>query len=254
MVNWRLLIGQAADRIQHGIAKRLPPVRAIPHGNWLYDLRRFGGPSIGPILDVGANVGQTAWGLTRYFPSDPIYCFEPVSSSFAELERRYGDKVTCIQSALGSEPGSAEIMICHNSELNTMAAPGSNARTGAIGRETIQLDTLDAFVERSGLDRVGLLKMDVQGWELEVLRGGANTIKDRKVRFIFTEVGFSNEPGSKDMLPLGEIQDHLFSNGYLFAGLYDQFRWGPKKQYVGFANALFVLGPPDTANPEPPGL
>ena len=212
----------------------------MPYGhNWTYDLRRFGGRSIGPIFDVGANIGQTAWALVRYFPSDPIYCFEPVAGAFDTLQRVYGHRVHCIRKALGSAPGTAQIKLHSNSELNTLARPGPLASTCGLDQtETIEVDTVDDFARSAGVDRIGLLKMDVQGWELEVLKGARRFLDEKRVRFVFAEVGFHAD--NTDMQGFAELNDYLSGRGFVFSGLYDQFRWGDKRQ-VHFANALYSL-------------
>jgi hypothetical protein len=79
----------------------------------------------------------------------------------------------------------------------------------------------------------------VQGWEMEVLKGAAVMLGRHAVRFIFTEVGFRTR--DTDIQLFDELNRHLEGIGYEFCGLYEPFRWGPKKLYVGFANALYVL-------------
>jgi hypothetical protein len=81
--------------------------------------------------------------------------------------------------------------------------------------------------------------MDVQGWESAVLAGARHMLARRAVRFIFTEVGFHSR--DSDMQDFSEANRLLTEIGYEFCGLYDNFRWGPAKLFVGFANALYCL-------------
>jgi FkbM family methyltransferase len=202
-------------------------------------VRRFGGGRrIGPIFDVGANIGQTASVLSRYFPDDELFCFEPVDASFRQLEARFGKRATCIKAALGAEPGHAQITLHENSELNTLVAGG---RTGlATGVEEIQILTLDGFCAERGVEVIGLLKMDVQGWELAVLDGARAMLDRRAIRMVLCEVGFGGADQT-DMLPFGAVQERMLAEGFVFGGLYEQFRHGPRKQFVDFANAIYVL-------------
>ena len=103
----RLAIGRAIDRLEDLIlsSSLFPLTRYVPHGHscW-YDIQRFASTrELGVIFDVGANVGQTARRLIKYFPNACIYCFEPSSDSYKKLHAVYGWRrnVHCIPMALG---------------------------------------------------------------------------------------------------------------------------------------------------------
>jgi len=242
-MNWRYVLGSAANRVEHAVMSVAPHSRYVPTGrNWLYDVRRFaGGRRIEVILDVGANEGQTAWGLVRYFPHAKIHCFEPVSSTMAKLQARYSrySNIAFHQSALGSAPGQVTIPLHAFSELNTLVRdqPRTEDLTGSV--ETISVGTLDAFCIANGIDMVDLLKMDVQGWETEVLAGAAGLVRERRIRFIFAEVGFRR--ADSDMSYFDDINALMEREGYWLCGFYNPFRWGARKQFLGFADALFAL-------------
>ena len=234
-------IGHWFGRCVHAVlsSRAFPLTRYVPHG-WssLYDMQRCAGArDIGVVFDVGANTGQTAWGLVRYFPSSTIYCFEPVARTYETLSRDYGEKVTCVPMALGGKLGEEMIKLYADSELNTF----SEARSGAImvGSEVVEVGTVDQFCADRGITEIGLLKLDVQGWEMEVLNGAARMLGCGAVRFVFAEVGFRGR--DTDMQAFAPLNDHLDALGYEFCGLYDAFRWGDTKSFVGFANALYVL-------------
>lgn len=239
MSNVRHLIGQTINRAMHLALRNLPMTRVFPQGvSVFYDIQRIAGQrEIGPMFDVGANVGQTAWGLTRYFPGSPLYCFEPVSATFDQLRRNYGGRATCVQMALGSERTTQEIATFADSELNSFCEVRSSAIS--LGSEIVTIDTVDQFCAEHAIPHLGLLKLDVQGWEMEALKGARQMIQAGEIRFIFAEVGFRAR--DKDMQPFAELNDFLDDAGYEFCGLYDNFRWGQSKGFVGFANALYAL-------------
>ena len=81
--------------------------------------------------------------------------------------------------------------------------------------------------------------MDVQGWELEVLKGAEEMILANKVRYIFSEVGFRDE-GHPDLHPFATIHQALTKYGYLFSGFYDLSRYGDRKQFTLFGMALYT--------------
>lgn len=193
------------------------------------------------VFDVGANVGQTAHDIALFFPQAKAYCFEPVGDTFKRLAERFGKKqnFTLIQAALGSMPGQLDICLHHDSELNTLVPnqPRTGDLTGFV--ETISVDTVDHFSVVNSINQIDILKMDVQGWELEVLEGAKRLIAGSQIRFILAEVGFRKS--DSDMQYFEDLNSFLESHGYWLCGFYDQFRWGPSKQFVGFANALYAL-------------
>ncbi len=243
----RHLVGHLLNIWTHAVlsAPWFPLTRYVRAGrHWMYDIQRFAGArDIGVVFDVGANVGQTAWGLTRYFRSSPIYCFEPVRATFEELQRKYGSKVHCVKLALGRRDSTETIQLHRDSELNSFGP----TRPGKIGTETVKVQTVDKFCFANGIESIGLLKMDVQGWEMEVLYGAPRMLELKAIRFIFAEVGFRER--DSDMQAFEPLNRYLCDLGYEFCGLYDDFRWGPSKLYVGFSNALYAL--PAASAPKP---
>src|SRR5262249_3708475 len=143
------------------------------------------------IIDVGANVGQTARTLQLYFPDATIYCFEPVSSTYDTLSsalRPYRN-IICLKAALSNEDGAAPIALHDDSELNTLVLDGP--RTSRDHTEIVEVMTLDSFASQRSIASIDVLKIDAQGWEANVIAGAAETLP--KITFITAEVGFSRE-------------------------------------------------------------
>lgn len=244
----RYLIGSAASRVERAVlaSPAFPLTRLAPRGrHWLYDVQRFiGSRDVGVVFDVGANVGQTAALLTGFCRRSPIYCFEPVSSAFAQLQARFGARVRCVRAALGREPGVQPIKLFADSEINTFASPRTTAP--CLGVEDVPVTTIDAFCTEQGVPQVGILKLDVQGWEMEALAGAREMLSRRAIQVVYAEVGFRER--DTDMQPFAELNAFLQHSGFEFCGLYENFRWGRSKAYVGFANALYVLPRPAEAS------
>jgi FkbM family methyltransferase len=132
------------------------------------------------VLDVGANVGQFAEGLRRHGFEGRIASFEPVSEPFARLQATAeGDELwSAYHYALGADDGTAEI----NRVPGTMSSllPASDFGKGWSDKlrkqttETIQVRRLDGVLAEvaDGIDPVrAYLKMDTQGFDLEVFEG-----------------------------------------------------------------------------------
>jgi len=158
----------------------LPLVR---HLRELFDLY-----NIDCVLDVGGNKGQFAKLLRqRVGFRGRIVTFEPVSAYVELLKRKSKDDElwTIVECALGRKPGEATINVTRSPGLNSFLAPSSRALEGfwtadaMIGTEVVAIRTLDEVLVEEGLrcDRDHVyLKLDTQGFDLEVLGGAANSL------------------------------------------------------------------------------
>lgn len=115
------------------------------------------------IIDAGANVGYSSTYLLRRFPDARAICIEPDAGNFALLERnmaQFGDRATLVRAALWSEPGMLsfrEETMADGEEWGRQVEPGETGDVPAVSIPTL--------MERHGLDRIDLLKIDVEGAE-----------------------------------------------------------------------------------------
>jgi FkbM family methyltransferase len=140
------------------------------------------------IFDVGGNFGQTALRFAAAFPAASIFTFEPVPTSFERLIRstRHNERVKPFNLAMGDGVGTVTMHLTHS--------PGSNSIVrieSAIGAVDVSIDTIDAFANRQATGIIDLLKIDVEGHELQVLRGASQQLREGRIRYIFTECVFS---------------------------------------------------------------
>jgi FkbM family methyltransferase len=145
------------------------------------------------VIDVGANEGQFGRTL-RSFYSGKILSFEPVSEAFAKLADISGaDPAWYIyQFALGSHNRTQTINVCNRTDLSSFLKPnqfcisrfGTNA-TNYI-QEQIEVRRLDSALPSDVLGKNLFLKMDTQGYDLEVFKGAGDLLKH--VRLLQSEV------------------------------------------------------------------
>lgn len=135
-------------------------------------------------LDVGANLGEMSLHMARLTgASGAVYAFEPVPHVFerlqAHIERnRAGDIVHAIPLALSDSTGTREIAFAGEGADNQGLASIVQLRRPEISeRATIETITLDEFVHRQGIGRLDLVKADIQGAEIQMLTGGAATLR-----------------------------------------------------------------------------
>lgn len=148
------------------------------------------------IFDVGANVGLYAQMLTRIFgPAAVVHSFEPSRKTFERLTKntRSLANVRRHHFGLGGERGTS--VLFSNADESGIASVYKR-RLDHFGlemgkREEVELRTLDAFCDEQGITHIHLLKMDVEGHELEVLHGAARMLAGR-IDFLQFEFGGCN--------------------------------------------------------------
>lgn len=169
-------------------------------------------PEAPVIVDVGANLGVTSMIASRMRPLAAIIAFEPSPKAFRCLSKtfHYNEVKNCklINKALGNKVGSVsfvEAEFLAGSYLASEAAEASNVE--------VELTTLDTVVEEMKLARLDFIKIDVEGFELDVLQGASQTIQNFKPKMFmeFNSFAISANRNMSPRLVLDYILDHFKS-------------------------------------------
>jgi FkbM family methyltransferase len=212
----------------------------------LHDIKHILGSGVRTVFDVGANDGQTVRRFARTFPHADLYSFEPDPATFQRLVAAAGGlpKTQLFNLALGREAGEASLFRFAFDETNSLLrkAAGAESYVADAGflRETgtipVKVSTIDAVCEASGISRIDLLKIDTQGYEVEVLRGAERMLRSAVVPLVYAEVCFvacyENQPLFQD------VYAFLYERGFRLVGLYES-GFLTRYYHVG-GNALFV--------------
>jgi FkbM family methyltransferase len=173
-----------------------------------YDVPGFDWPAARTIVDIGAHVGSfTVWAARRS-PRARMLAVEPNPGTFELLVRNVRengleDRVTAVQAAIGTKPGTSGLQFVEHS-LGTRLARGGAIGAGHI---TVEVRTLSRLLADAGMDEVDLLKVDCEGMEYEVLEAvGAQGL--RNIRVLACE--YHPEPGRD----ASELDRLLGSAGY----------------------------------------
>jgi len=185
------------------------------------------------IFDVGANTGEYAKKLIQRFKNCTIHCFEPVIANYNSLLKNVPDKnVICHHLALGKQEGSIKLFKGANdldgSMITAYKATIENIFI-SVGKITdtieCQLSTIDSICNEQ-IKEIDFLKIDVEGHELEVLKGAAKMIKDNKINIIqfeFNEFNIFSKSFLWDFyetLPNYDFYRILPRNELLYLGAY----------------------------------
>ena len=150
------------------------------------------------IFDAGAHYGETALRYRACFPDAEIHCFEPTPASFERLRTATAplDDVRLVDRGLADKPGLKTFHVNRLDGTNSLLPrPSSGPRHYPEGGETvgkleIPVTTLDDYCREGDIDRVDILKMDIQGGELLALEGGEEMLSSGRVGLIYSEVMF----------------------------------------------------------------
>lgn len=163
------------------------------------------------ILDIGAANGKTALKFHLAFPNLPVTMFEPLSSNRKVLEKiaNAHDSINLITKAVGSQQEESEIFITDRITSSSILQPESDYfKDNDFTKETIQVTTLDHELRDHKENFV--MKIDVQGYELEVLKGGVNALK--QCYLVVVEV--SNHDNYENGAKYYEVDEFLRDQGF----------------------------------------
>jgi FkbM family methyltransferase len=174
------------------------------------------------VLDVGAADGGYGTGLRSFGYTGDIVSFEPIAATYARLQDvTAGDpRWTARHLGLGAEAGSATINIASNG-FSSSLLPMLDAHIDAapqvryVGEETITISTLDAETAPLLEGRRTFLKIDTQGFEREVLAGGAATV----AAVVGIQLELSLVPLYEGGILIDEAISWAYDHGFQMVGL-----------------------------------
>lgn len=141
------------------------------------------------IADIGANIGLTAVDFARSTPKGRVICFEPSTTNYKRLVNHIDlnelKNVTAVNKGIGDAPGEYKLYtVCEtNLGMNRIL---SNVEVGdEFNFEKIVIGRLEDELKAERVEKVDLIKIDVEGFEFEVLKGAKSVLdKDRPILFV----------------------------------------------------------------------
>lgn len=152
------------------------------------------------FFDIGANIGIFSLTAAKKEPQAKVYAFEPCRETFRILKENIRlnnlNNILAYQSAVGDYNGEALLKInaSWRDGLNTLGE-GTHSGCKIIGQEKVPIVSLDNFVIANNIQKVDIMKVDVEGAELFVFKGAQNLLKKPNAPLIVYESTLFNTKG-----------------------------------------------------------
>jgi len=215
-------------------------VKKLPIGTHLfYFLKYKTNNNFVIIFDVGSNIGQTICQIKKYFPKSTIYAFEPFLDTFKKLKlntEKYAN-IHYNNFAFGDKEEEVTVNIIGETSVSNSLL-NKNSLQDEHSSEVVNCITLDSFLSNNpDIKVIDLLKIDTEGYDKKVLEGGSNYLRNGKIKFILTEIGFTKQ--NTKHVNISTMISYMEDLDFTFLGIYGMdirhVFWGGH-----FGNALFV--------------
>jgi FkbM family methyltransferase len=192
------------------------------------------------IFDCGANIGFVTHAFAQRFPDTTIHAFEPNPKVFEPLASAHGNKRNVIlhNKGVGRTKGELTFHINRNSGTSSFLPPNDYHTLNFADKNTVpkvvEVVGLGEYMEEKKIPVLDILKLDIEGFELEALKG----IRDigNRVAMVYTEVNlvptYQGQPLINDIISyLHGFGFHIFN----FYGIYEN-----DYRQASFTNLLFI--------------
>ncbi len=183
-------------------------------GQVLYDVQKRG-LTCNQMLDVGANAGSWSKLAARVFPEAKVHMIEPQAEMQPALERlaKHSEKFTYSLAAAGAESGELVLTIWDDLNGSSMLPKADPAKEATGSQRKVPVITVDELIAQGKIDVPNLIKLDVQGFELEVLRGATHTFGYTELYIL--EVSLFPFDDSANLPQFYEVIDFMHQRGYV---------------------------------------
>ncbi len=220
--------------------------RAAPHDAKLIQRQLLAHTQSRHIIDAGAYHGEWTTFYRNAFPSATVHAFEPFPESLAVLRGKFAadPSVSLVAAALSDTPGERTFHSNNYAPTNSLLA--AHERVSELLAEPelvapreelrVQVTTLDTYAQQARIDRIAVLKMDIQGAELSALRGAHALLQSARIDLIYSEILLA--PHYQGQPHYFELCKALHDLGYALFGLYNLFPQPSGR--MGWCDAIFL--------------
>lgn len=144
-------------------------------------------------LDVGANLGLFSLAMAKAGFQE-VHAFEPIPKTHDRLVANIrdnpliADRLILNRSGVGAVPGHVEFAVFRDSPGQNKIASGCAAGARSFERVRCEVTTIDSYFKSKHINNCVLMKIDVEGFESDVLKGGSNVLSSGRIQFVYSEI------------------------------------------------------------------
>ena len=153
--------------------------------------------SLHTLVDVGANYGEWIEDTLRLATPNKVFAFEPDPTALNVIRPKYNrsEHVQIVEAAVGAEEGTVSFNVAGSNKLSSVLTPSERLREmysdDAGINESVEVRMVSLDSELKEEEEISILKIDVQGYELEVIRGAEETLQ--KTEFVLIEANWTQK-------------------------------------------------------------
>ena len=197
------------------------------------------------IVDAGVHLGDSSKEYLDAFPNCRVFGFEPEDRNFAAastLLAPYGSRMELRKNALSSSDSANILQVNTHDGTHSLLEIGDGryweGPAETIRRQPVETISLGTFCASLQLNSLDILKMDIQGGELQALKGATEMLGRGAISLIALEVLF--KPLYKAQPLFWEVSDYLRSFGYGLHGLFECHYHSRNSHVLSWADAIFI--------------
>ena len=169
------------------------------------------------IFDVGANRGEYTSAILELYPRSRIFAFEPSRETFRLLEAEFAAMSQVVKLNYGLGCKARNQLLYKESQYARIASLTPLDVIDPDYTEKVVIRTLDEVVSEYTIGEIDLLKIDVEGHELDVIKGAQNTLSLRKIKCLQFELGGSSIDTNTTLKDIYEVLSQYDYRLYLIS-------------------------------------
>jgi FkbM family methyltransferase len=197
------------------------------------------------VIDAGVHLGHSSKEYLDAFPRCRVFGFEPEKKNFAaagSLLAPYGKRMELLGHALSQSDETNVLQVNTHDGTHSLLEIGDGryweGPAETVHRQPVQTVSLGKFCADRQIAAVDILKMDIQGGELQALKGAAGLLAQGAISLIALEVLF--KPLYKNQPLFWDVSDYLRSFGYGLHGLFECHYHSKNPHVLSWADAIFT--------------
>jgi FkbM family methyltransferase len=195
------------------------------------------------VVDVGAFEGYYALAAAQSYPNAKIIAIEPSLKNKNILEtnvEKHAGRVKVVHSAVSDSPGIGVLNITSTGAANSLYQQTAehsrqNPHVTQIYTEQVSMMTLDALMaehNHADTEQIDVLKIDVEGAEINVLRGGLESLK--RTRFAIIEVSLARDSSIENQMVF-QVFEVMNKNKFSLYSIIDPYPFEKPEAHLGMA-------------------